>query len=248
MSRAQKKAEVTPLRDGTVTTDPRLDRLVSFDKRSRNFGVASTIAASRPRSYSWRLCDILNQGNEGSCVGHGISHELKARPSEVKGVDHRFAVEKIYWPAQQIDDWPGGLYPGARPRYEGTSVLAGLKVTQAMGYFDAYRWAFGIDDLIMGVGYNGPAVLGINGYEGMQNTDPDGFIHVTGRVVGGHCALCAKVDLRRQAFRIPNSWGRGWGQDGWAWISFSDMDKLLRNQGEAAFPMGRHSVPRKVDT
>jgi hypothetical protein len=180
----------------------------------------------------------------GNCVGAGITHELAARPSEVSGLTYDFA-RNLYWEAQKIDQWPGGAYPGAKPRYEGTSVLAGLKVTQEMGYFDNYRWAFKLQDLILGVGYNGPAVMGTVWYEGMTDPDVDGMIRPTGRIAGGHCYLIDQVIPKKRLFGGLNSWGPSWGVEGRFYISFDDMEMLLRNDGEAAFILGRRSYPRK---
>ena len=186
-----------------------------------------------------------NQGSEGACVGFGIAHELRARPSEVEGVTS-FMARDIYLEAQKIDPWPGGSYPGAGPQYEGTSVLAGIKVAQKMGYFDSYRWAFGLHDLMLGVGYNGPAVLGVPWYEGMFDIDNKGFIHATGRIMGGHCILCKSVNIKKNYFILHNSWGLGWGNGGDCYISFQDMSTILANDGEAAFMLHRHKVAQPL--
>ena len=85
------------LKDGTEVEDRRLDRLESFDDRSRNFPImaARELEGRRPRNYTWRMTGpVLNQGNEGACVGFGISHELAARPAEVKGLDYSSAITK----------------------------------------------------------------------------------------------------------------------------------------------------------
>jgi hypothetical protein len=239
------------LKDQTSPEDPRLDRLVSFDEESRKYGVGDLLRAlpgqiTIPRSYSWRCNVRLDQGQEGSCVGHGIAHELASRPSEVQDITHEFARQVIYWQAQREDEWPGGEYPGASPRYGGTSVLAGVKVAQKLGYFDSYHWAFSLQDLILGIGYHGPAVLGLSWHEGMFTTDPSGYLSVTGPIVGGHCILARAVDLGQKRITLRNSWGIGWGQSGDAYVTFDAMDQLLHEQGEAVFFTGRHTVPRPL--
>lgn len=231
------------LRDGSQTNDVRLDRIIHFDERSRGFAVRPMVEQKEPRSYTWRCRTYLDQGQEGACVGFGISHELAARPAEVVGVTNQFAREKIYWEAQKIDEWEGGAYPGAEPVYEGTSVLAGVKVAQQMGFFDAYYWAFGLNDVILGVGYGGPAVLGLPWLEGMFNVDSQGYIHATGAVAGGHCLLCRGVDVSENFFLLRNSWGKTWGVNGDCKISFDDFQKVLKDGGEAVFFKGRHNVP-----
>jgi C1A family cysteine protease len=50
--------------------------------------------------------------------------------------------------------------------------------------------------------------------------------------MGGHAYVINGVNTKTQLFRIKNSWGRNWGQKGRAFISFSDMTRLIREGGE----------------
>lgn len=223
-----------------MTADRRLDRLVMFDKRSEKFPLTASLkTGKKPKSYTWRCGLYLDQGVEGSCTGCGITHELAARPVEVKRLHIGYA-KRLYLAAQTIDEWPG-----MEPDYYGTTVLAAVKVAHHLGWFDSYRWAFGLDDLIMGVGHSGPAVLGLKWFEGMQNPGARSFISPTGRLVGGHCILCNGVDVKKECFRLHNSWGVDWGKKGECFITFADMKKLLKDEGEAVFFEGRQSRPNK---
>ena len=232
------------LRNGSVTEDIRLDRIERFDERSRQFPVSYTWSKEKKklRSYTWRCNEWLDQGKEGACVGYGISHELASRPSEVQDLTNSYAKEQIYWEAQKIDPWEGGAYPGNSSFYEGTSVLAGVKIAQKLGWFDEYRWAFSLEDLQLGVGHNGPAVMGLAWYQGMYQPDSKGYIKPTGKKVGGHCLLCNAISVKKERFTLHNSWGKSWGKNGECYISFDDMDKLLKQRGEAVFFQHRHKI------
>ena len=227
------------LKGGHTTTDARLDRLVQFDERSRAFPVMATITPTKPRSYTWAVNVHLDQGSEGACVGFSWSHELAARPKVITGMTNQFAREQVYWAAQALDEWPGGAYPGADPQYEGTSVLAGAKTVQNLGYVNEYRWAFGLDDLRMALGYKGPAVLGINWYTGMFTPDAEGRVRPTGTIAGGHAILAFSNSESKGQIRLWNSWGSDWGINGNCWLSYEDMDKLLDEDGEACIPVVR---------
>lgn len=251
------------LKDGSFTEDRRLDRLVHYDEKSLEFPIRTQLPErKKPRSYSWRMLgDVLDQGREGACVGFSVTHELMARPAEVDppGSDSQFAREQIYWPAQRIDPWPGGAYPGASPFYEGTSVLAGVKVAHRLGYFDEYRWAFGLEDLVLGVGRHGPALLGLWWHGGMFRPDPNGFITPTGGKFGGHAILCVAVkivwkpgskretlddvDFDQSYVVLLNSWGMDWGYRGLCKVRLRDMRTLLLDQGEAVFMVRRTIHP-----
>lgn len=235
------------LRDGSATEHPRLDRLVQFDERSRRFPITAVVPTD-VRSKTWVCQPRLDQGDEGACVGFGITHELAASPVPVRGLDAAFAREAIYWAAQKIDPWAGGAYPGASPQYEGTSVLAGMQAAQSLGYFAEYRWAFGIDDVLRAVSHAGPVVMGTVWREGMFEPRPSGLLTVEDSVAGGHCwllrGLILKPRLRGERLTEPvvrcrNSWGAGWGAAGDFFLRVSDLEALLADDGEAAVPMGR---------
>lgn len=238
------------------------DRRYELDLRSLNYTIGSKLLAEnqpvyRPRSYTWSVDKWLDQGREGSCVGHAYAHDLVARPQVVHGVDSAFARNRIYFEAQKIDEWDGGAYPGASPFYEGTSVLAGAKVCKALGYYSSYHWALDIEELVQGIGYFGPCVIGMNWYEAMSRPDSDGFIRPMGNITGGHALLVhavkikykgclasgwfrkrtwSDVDRQKSYVTLWNSWGSGWGQAGTAKLSLVDLDKLLRQRGDACFP------------
>lgn len=244
------------LKAGVSTEDPRLDRIKQFDERSRQFNIREQVEGKQPRSYTWRCDWWLDQGSEGACVGFAWTHELLSTPVVVRDPipsdkdAQRFAREDVYWEAQRIDPWPGGAYPNAGSLYEGTSVLAGAKVIQNHGFIDQYRWAFSLDDAMLAVGYEGPAILGTNWYEGMWDTDDDGYISPTGAIVGGHAVLWngiavrysgedRKVDYDKSYATIHNSWGREWGEDGAGKISLTDLRRLLNEEGEVCVPVKR---------
>lgn len=207
-----------------------LDRRAFFDERSRAFGVVATIEPTKPRSMSWSVNTWLDQGSEGACVGFAVAHDLSARPAIHPATD--WLAQLIYREAKKVDAWAGEAY-------EGTSVLAGVKVAQRLGHFAEYRWAFGLNDLILALGYKGPAVLGVNWYEGMFDTDADGYVRPTGDIAGGHAILARRVNIPGRFVELHNSWGKGWGVNGRARISFDDLDRLLHEDGEACIPVAR---------
>jgi hypothetical protein len=141
-------------------------------------------------------------------------------------------AREIYKRARQIDEWPG-------EDYEGSSVLAAMKAGQEKGWYQEYRWAFGEEDLALAVSRKGPCVLGINWYEGMCEIDSKGYIHPTGKLLGGHAILCKGYNVRKERYTLHNSWGRNWGIYGACYISKADMFSLLQMQGEACIPIIR---------
>lgn len=210
--------------------DRKLDRIPHFDERSRNYPVRALVGATKPVAKVWPCTTWLNQGQEGACVGYSWAHELAAEPHPVKVRDQ--TAKTLYRAAQKLDEFPG-------EDYEGSSVLGGAKAVKGYALLTEYRWAFGLNDLVLAVGYQGPAVLGVNWYSRMFDTDSHGFVKVGGTLAGGHAILCLGVLPKDEYFVLHNSWGREWGQNGEARISFKDMNRLLREQGEACLPVKR---------
>jgi hypothetical protein len=210
------------------------------DARSLSFGIKTLFRPKMQlKTKTWRLTEHLDQGSEGACTGFAVAHELAAYPVRVEGINDIFAREKIYWEAQKIDPFRGGAYPGAKKFQEGSTVLAAVKIAKRLGFIEKYRWAFSVHDLAMSIGHFGPAILGVNWYEGMFKPASCGMLHPIGEKVGGHALLCRGYNARNKTFLIHNSWGKRWGDNGTARINWKDMQYLLRHSGDACIPMKR---------
>jgi len=200
------------------------------------------VAYDIPVTKFWHSNGVLDQGSEGSCVGHGFAHKLMTNPYSVNGITHEVAVQ-IYYDAQKLDNYPG-------ENYAGTSVLAGVKALQNLYEgIESYRWATSINDMVAVIGYFGPVVIGVNWYEGMFEPTLEGTLVVRGQVQGGHCVIVKGVNVETGMFLIQNSWGITWGQSGCAYISFDDMARLLRENGEACIVIHKEwwrRVPTEV--
>jgi hypothetical protein len=225
------------LRDGSEVEDSRLGRLIQFDERSRGYPIRALVGERKPRSYTWAVpSPALDQLADGACVGAAFGQELGARPVPIQGVTMRWAKERVYWEAQKIDPWDGGSWPGAQPFYEGTSVLAGAKVLTERGWYGGYRWGFGLSDLVLTLGYAGPAVLGIMWQQNMFRPTPEGQIRPGGGNAGGHAVLAYKVDVKRSLVGLWNSWGPRWGLGGACWMTWDDIGERLDDAGECLVP------------
>lgn len=118
-----------------------------------------------PKTAWW---PFYNQGQEGSCVGHGVSR--------AQGLVYRrrFDAVWLYNEARKIDGDPD-------PNHEGTTVRAGLEVLRQQGHrvahgdvttdlkksdppnprygVSAYRWATTAEEVLAALGYPSDALL-----------------------------------------------------------------------------------------
>lgn len=143
---------------------------------------------------------------------------------------------EFYRKCQEVDQWPG-----EEPAYEGTSVRASMQQLVALGLASRYEWAFRIEPVVAHLLAHGPCIVGTTWTLDAFTPDRHGYIHFAGNPVGGHAWLLIGADRERinpdgtkGAVRMVNSWGRGWADKGRAWVSFAELDLLLRHSGEAA--------------
>ena len=220
----------------------KLDWAANYDERSRNFPIRGVVrSAVKRKNKLWKVGPILDQGQEGACVGFGWTAEALASPirvdlSRIKTrapkEPNKFA-QYVYAFAKTIDEFEG-------VDYDGTSVLAGAKSMQTFRLLKEYRWAFSIDEVIDGIIAKGPVVLGIPWYEGMYEA-PNGILTVSGNLAGGHCILAVGYKVYpggEDAVILQNSWGTSWGINGLAEIKVSELAKLVA-EGEACLPIKR---------
>ena len=234
------------LRDLSEVEDPRCDRIVQFDPRSLSYSVIDAVPENH---LSWEGLEViskvrikhkgnhLDQGREGACVGMGLTNAMRYEPiiGDLDKYNERFAIEQVYWEAQKNDQFQGGEYPGASPRMGGTSVLEGVKQLKRLGLISGYRWAFTIEELLLGLGYFGVAVIGVPWYERMNYPEEDGRIRIGGRVVGGHCVALIGYNKNSERVRVAQSWGMDYGILGECYLMRDDLDCLLNQQGECVF-------------
>lgn len=213
-------------------------RLPQPDERNRQYPILAAMPMQQERNYVWgfKKSVILNQGQMGCCVGCAFAYELALMPVPVQGITLEKA-KQIYFEAQRTDPFPGGEYPGADPVTSGTSILAGVKTVKNMGFYNAYYWAASAYEIALGVANVGPAVIGIDWYQGMLKPDKTYRIAPTGYKIGGHAICVRGVNFRKQELLLQNSWGAGWGAGGCALISFEHIDRLLNQGGDAVFPI-----------
>lgn len=223
-----------------------LGRLVSLDPRDLRFlATPPQMDAITDTDKFYRTGPVLDQKDTPQCVGYSSKQFLVTAPVKNRSVG--LAPQNIYDGAQQLDE-----IPDDEP-YEGTTVRGAMKYLKSLGYLTKYQWALDADTVARWMlSGRGPVVVGTTWYSDMFSPSDyftsvkDGaarhkFVRATGSAVGGHAYLLDGVDTKmkcpdktRGAFRICNSWGKSWGDGGKVFVSIADMDKLIKDWGEAA--------------
>lgn len=208
-----------------------MGRLIALDPRDKNYPIRSIPRTSiQSKHRYWVNPLVLDQGNSSECVAYSAFAYLMSSPV------YNFInlnTTQLYYECQKVDEWEG-------EDYDGTSVRACFKILKQIGYIREYRWATRHEDVISHLLTKGPVVLGTTWYMNMFDVDREGFVSATGDPSGGHAYLLIGVNTEKKcpdgskgAVRILNSWGRGWGDNGRAWMSFNDLQLLIDDYGEA---------------
>lgn len=217
-----------------------MGRLYAPDDRDALYPASTVLRATTLRKKEWWDNGWHgDQGYDPHCVAFAFAHFLADGPRPISiftsrrpGVDTR----ELYCEAQKRDPWPGDCQT---PLYDGTSVRAGAKVLAEWGHVREYRWAATAAEVAHAILTVGPVVVGTVWYSGMSTPDASGIMRLTGSIEGGHAYILNGVDLDTGLVRAKNSWGRAWGQDGRAYLTMADLDKLLGMFGDACVPIQR---------
>jgi hypothetical protein len=208
--------------------DSGLGREISKDKKDSNYLISNHLQLTAPPITQRYWDDSVwagDQGNTPQCVGYAWAHWIEDGPVLHAGSHPVVNPTTIYTEAQKVDEWPG-------ENYDGTSVRGGAKYLKNAGKISSYLWAFDLTTMVNTVLTTGPVVVGTNWYYNMFYPDRNGLIRIGGGLAGGHAYEVNGVDKVKQQFRIKNSWGKSWGVQGHAYISFNDMSRLIRENGE----------------
>ncbi len=187
-------------------------------------------------SWAYTGPQVLDQGQEGECGGYGSATRALCEPNPIawstdliKETESNLA-ERIYLQALKNDGWNG---QGSPDEQAGASPDAIAKANVDLSIAKAYHWCFSIGDVIAALAL-GPVDLAIPWTQDMFTPDANGIIHATGPVAGGHWITDHAYDPATDLHELVQTWGTGWGVNGYARISSADLASLLAQQGQAA--------------
>ena len=217
--------------------DPRLGRTIVHDSRNRGFAIAEADAATLVSTFHKRRIGSLNQLQVGACTGNATVGNLGTDPivSTVPAgtvLDENLAL-RVYSDAEVIDG--DGPYP---PNDNGSSGPSAAKAAKNLGLCSGYTHAFSLLAAQTAL-QSRPVMFGTEWTQDMFTPGPDGYVHPTGAVAGGHEYEVAAVDFEAGCFVCINSWGN-WGvadarvdaTTGVFYISFADAGTLLAAEGD----------------
>lgn len=203
------------------------------------------LAASLPAAVDLRehFPGVLDQGQLGSCVAHGVSCALRYYAKLEGGPrDHRLARLQMYYDARVLE--------GTADEDSGCEIRDAIKCAAKIGSAHETMWPYVIvrfakkptthvyDDAMkfealeyqrvtvdtahvkaaLASGF--PVIVGLSLYESFeyQEVTLSGIVPMPNLaredMIGGHCMCVAGYGQRPGYFTVRNSWGTSWGDNG----------------------------------
>lgn len=175
----------------------------------------------------------IDQGQEGTCVGHGCTNVLMAGPVthphfaafDSPSDAHLFA-RQLYFDATGDSTYQQGAY-----------TRDALNVLVKRGQIASYHALRSVSEIVTTLQSIGPVTFGSDWYESMftpHTQYENSYLKVdkSSGLAGGHLYSLTGVDLSPihggpEFVRMENSWGPGWGHDGTARITLDDLAVLF---------------------
>jgi len=212
-----------------VRRDPRLGRHVIHDDRSRRFAFNTSGLTIKTISHE-RFIPILNQGMKGKCTAEAAIGCLatdplfQSVPAKRKYPLDDIGSDKLYCDEQIMQG-------DSCNEDNGSCGLTSAKCLLNAGLIDSYEHTFSLDDALKVLSIR-PISIGVPWYSDMFNPDENGMINITGNLSGGHQFEGIACDAENRLVKCANSWGSGWGKDGFFFLTFDQLGNLLQQDGD----------------
>jgi C1A family cysteine protease len=214
------------------------------DRQVQAFLPTATPALPNAWNFEGIMGPVRDQGQEGTCVAFALAAGVMAydehtRPSAAAPLLRLLSPRAAYqgarqgviggsgcWPRQALDyvlknglpleaDWP---YIANQPGQAGPQAATHAPLNKLSGYASV---ALTTEALKAALYHLGPFLTVIHVFDGFWTPDAAGLVQATGKDNGLHGVCLVGWDDTRQAWRLRNSWGDGWGQGGYCWLPFT---------------------------
>jgi len=208
-------------------------------------------------SLAHLLTPIRDQGNVGSCVGHGIGINLNSIKKRLGIYEEWCSPTYIYNGARYLEgtlpfdlgcypkdalDWTVDygillehLWPYDQTKVD-TSAPSSERIEQADRYkdFAYFRCVDGIDGICDAMASGFFVSIGSPWFDEWRSTDNEGKLAIPtndSSEAGGHETCFYEYDRQTGFFKGANSWSIKWGNEGSYFMPFESIDEFKRRGG-----------------
>lgn len=167
---------------------------------------------------------ILNQGDTPECAARSEAAVLSASYWREKNVKLEFDAPKMYRRAKFYD----------KNNEPGTTLDSMLHVVTTESFIPTgeiptitTESLLHTADLPFAIHKRGFLWVGLQITDAWMNCGSDGRIADGGKLLGGHAVVVVGYSIPCQTIKILNSWGPGWGDKGFCYLSFAEFEREL---------------------
>jgi C1A family cysteine protease len=224
--------------------------LQEFERRASLQRHAAARAATYPGQFDWRnyngqnfITPVRDQSSCGSCVAFGTIAAIEGtyqvfRSQPDSGIDLSEA-QLFYCIGPQTGAscesgwWPDDAYKGAQaeglvdeacfpytPGDQACNLCADADNRKT--FITGWHTVTDVGDMKDWVANYGPVTTCFTVYDDFFYYTGGVYQHVSQTVAGGHCVAIVGYDDTNQYWICKNSWGTGWGEDGFFRIKYGD--------------------------
>ncbi|MCC7245032.1 MAG: tetratricopeptide repeat protein [Saprospiraceae bacterium] len=239
------KPNVVVANNGPKRTGAILASVPAPDKTKQLLGFRFA-GASLPTSVdlSPDMPDIRNQGQQGSCVAFTLSYWAAYAEKRETGKREVFSPAFIY--NQGFMRGSGGMLIDKALDFIKTNGVClekdfpynhldslrkpspQIKNRARKYHINSFRAIYDMTDLKSTLAAKNPIVGGFMIDEKFLELKNGNVWPGPGlRAAGGHAMLVVGYDDARQAIKVINSWGREWSEQGYGWIAYDYIERML---------------------
>lgn len=194
--------------------------------------------------HSPDICPPRMQGSQGSCGGFALSYLASFHEKKETGKLAVFSSAFIYHLSNRGID-KGVILAEALETYRSKGICLEYSMlyneydykseptAQAFAEAKKYRiqgsfplWT--LDELKYQLSIGNPLVISVIADQSLWDLRAEPWSKRYGPENGAHAMLVVGYDDEKAAIKVINSWGRGWGDGGYGWISYSLFDEVRR--------------------
>jgi len=186
---------------------------------------------------SGRMKPVRNQGNEGTCVAFATAAVKESEEFGEEVLSPRFIYDRVGLPG-------GGAYPrdamkvlcdegicpeSCQPYYANVNNRPCDRALELAkpNKIKAYARLTTLEEMKQCLVQNGPFMIAVKVTDKWYGIGVNGVIEDGGNVVGGHAIVFVGYDDNTGMVKIRNSWGTGWGQEGYGYIKYEMLMTIL---------------------
>jgi hypothetical protein len=186
------------------------------------------IPQTLPKSIDWDDWNIpvKDQGQTQSCVGQSSTGMKEIQETIELNQVLQLDGLAFYNECKKVD--------GA-PNEEGTYIRVAMKILQDQGAFGykiaSYTRLNNVNEMRTALASSGPFVSGFPVYDSFKSPTK-GIIDLPKEgetLYGGHAILITGYDDNQKLFKFKNSWSKGWGVRGYAFLTYTFVEKFAED-------------------